>query len=66
MQVHQSNKVKRRPPAWLCTGFTPEVAYTKSEARSLFKKQLQEQQVLSFQPQKVTRLPVGTVVIKAA
>lgn len=51
-------------PTWLCAGFLPVQAATKSEARNLFKQQLREAESLTFAPQKVTRLPVGAKVYK--
>ena len=65
MRTQRPVKLKRRQPTWFCTGFKPEKAWTKSEARALFKEQLQDRQSLTFAPQKITRLPVGTVVMKA-
>lgn len=45
-----------------CRGLTPVKAFTKGEARALFKRQLQELSNLTFHPQKVKRLPLGFTV----
>lgn len=47
---------------WTCPGLRNVMAYTKSEARTLFKTQLRELERLTFQPQSVTRLPIKTII----
>lgn len=40
-----------------CPGFRPVQANTKGEARAKFKEQLREEQLLTFSPTRVKRLP---------
>lgn len=44
---------------WTAPGLSPVQAHTKGEARALFRRQLQENERLSFKPKVVKRLPPG-------
>ena len=55
----------RKPDTYSCAGLHDEYAYTKSEARALFKVQMQRiANDTSFRPARITRLPVGVKVVK--